>query len=776
MLLLAYLALATPFAGAQSWVPIPLTNPAALCLDGSPGAYQIKAGVGANISKFVLFFQGGGWAMSPADLLYRSTTQLGSTRRDASAPIGWATEDLLTGSAARNPHFSTWTSVGLRYCDGSSFSSHLDAPLFVGDTPLYLRGHDILAASLDQLLGAAPGGGAPSLAAATEVIVAGGSAGGLSVFLHVDYIAGRVRAVNPGVAVAGVANDGFFIDGASIWGGQHFFTGVFQRVVAMGNVSAPAQANGACMAAKAPADRWQCFLAEYTLPHLATRVFIFNSFQDQYQAMEFLSPNVSTADAPGGVTQWAPFAPCTHAPWRGCSATQYSQWVDWGAQFLPRARAAAAATRVAHGAFLTSCPTHGTCIEGRCTTITLRNGQHPMGALLAWLNDASAAPGKHWTEDAPWPAAWSPAGVAPPNPTCAAPWAPAPLPLPPSPPPLPLLTKLGTGPVIGPSGVPGTQDFCGARDMGLAAAGDTLNLVYSGYSNCTAGQLECGRIGCCQLMFSTLPTPPPGSSAQPSNATRVGAVLPPPGAGYYPLTTDAQMLFDGGRWHMFATVMPMGPPEGARRNIAHLIAAGGAGAMPTSGWAYASTSILPALPAWAPIAVDEPRVYPAAAGGGWIMYLGAQGNNNGNFAWCLGYLTAPSLDGPWAPSEGCIIGSGTRAGYQAEAFVAFRARGVFYVLVNVLGEDGYRGTTWLKNITGDLWAAPAQTGPFSLVAPGFLNRGAPGAWDSGYAYVTALAGGYDLVEGGTLWGAYMGGAGGFPGGGPISIGLFALSL
>ena len=70
-------------AAAQTWVPVPLTDPAALCLDGSPGAYQVKPGAGENATKFVLFFQGGGWAMSPADLRYRAGTALGSTRGDA---------------------------------------------------------------------------------------------------------------------------------------------------------------------------------------------------------------------------------------------------------------------------------------------------------------------------------------------------------------------------------------------------------------------------------------------------------------------------------------------------------------------------------------------------------------------------------------------------------------------------------------------------------------------------------------------------------------------
>lgn len=33
------------------------------------------------------------------------------------------------------------------------------------------------------------------------------------------------------------------------------------------------------------------------------------------------------------------------------------------------------------------------------------------------------------------------------------------------------VSKSAANPVIGPSGIPGSQDFCGARDMGIARAG-----------------------------------------------------------------------------------------------------------------------------------------------------------------------------------------------------------------------------------------------------------------------------------------------------------------
>lgn len=345
------------------------------------------------------------------------------------------------------------------------------------------------------------------------------------------------------------------------------------------------------------------------------------------------------------------------------------------------------------------------------------------------------------------------------------------------------LTKYGAAPVIGPSWIPGSQDYCGARDMGMALGADgVLSLVYSGYNACNGSQPTCGPTGCCQLMFSTLPPPPRDGSRGP-NATRLGTVLPPPGPGYFNLTTDAGLLFDAASdtWHMWVTEMPTGF-EGSHRQIGHLTAPGAAGVPGAAAWTYESTAVFDPLPAWSPYAVDEPRVYPATAGG-WIMYLGSQGNNNcgsGSVtpcdAWCIGYATASALNGPWRPSDGCIIGSGNSTLYQAEAFSAFTAGGVFYVLTNRLGTQGYRGADWLKNIVGDLWAAPSQTGPFTLAQASFLPRGDPGAWDAGYAYVTALAGGYDLDAAEVLYGAYMGGSGGLPGAGPISVGLFTLAL
>ena len=417
-------------ASTRLWerVLLPLATPddgaSPRCLDGSPGAYYIRSGLGANSSKFVFFQQAGGWAESPADLAYRAKSSLGSTLGDP-ATADWSIEDWLTANATVNPLFATWSSVYSRYCDGASRASHRPAALHVNSTPLWARGFDILRGTVDALLGAAPGGGAPSLASATDLVISGGSAGGLAVFLHADYIAARVRMVNPSARVVAVANDGFFVDAPSIWAGTHIFGGIVERVVEMGNVSgAPEHVNAACWAAHAQDFRWRCFFAEVSLPYMSTPIFIMNSFQDEYQAGAVIAPDPASLDEAGGVREYPLFKNCTAAPATGCNASQYYAWRGLGSQILTRAAAArdASPARARIGAFWHSCPTHGTAINGRSVSVHLRGapgGITASDALHAWL---SGATGDHGYVDAQWPNASAWPLIPVPNADCPAPY------------------------------------------------------------------------------------------------------------------------------------------------------------------------------------------------------------------------------------------------------------------------------------------------------------------------------------------------------------------
>jgi hypothetical protein len=112
-----------------------------------------------------------------------------------------------------------WNILFMKYCDGSSFSSML--PLAVPVTTqflnatsgealtahVYYRGQRIHDALLDTFVRR------HGLLEASDVVVAGCSAGGLSVYLHVDEVAARFTG-RAGARVRGLADSGFFVDAA----------------------------------------------------------------------------------------------------------------------------------------------------------------------------------------------------------------------------------------------------------------------------------------------------------------------------------------------------------------------------------------------------------------------------------------------------------------------------------------------------------------------------------------------------------------------------------
>jgi hypothetical protein len=256
------LACAASCAAAQAtgWTKVLLEGAVAegaVCLDGSPVPLYVRPGQGADAANFILFFEGGGWAESPADAAARAGTALGSSRFNITT---YASRDLLQDDCGVNPAFCRWSVAYAAYVDGASRSGDADAPAEVAGQRLYYRGARVLRATLAALLApAGVGAGMPSLSAAPRLLLSGSSAGGLTTYLHADMIADTVRAVNPSVDVRAVPEVGFFIDGASIWQGQHIMTSVFARVADYQNVTggAPEQVNAACVAATPPGERWK---------------------------------------------------------------------------------------------------------------------------------------------------------------------------------------------------------------------------------------------------------------------------------------------------------------------------------------------------------------------------------------------------------------------------------------------------------------------------------------------------------------------------------------
>ena len=394
----------------------------AVCLDGTPGGwYESLAPVSSpNATKYHLHLQGGGWGIGTKALLKRIKTRTGSS--SYWAPTARAGGGLLSVDPAQNPVTGGWNLIHIYYCDGGSFSGDAAAPLNASGTPLWFRGRRILAEVLRTLLASR------GLARATDVLLSGGSAGGLSAFLHANYV-GTMLPADATLAV--VPLSGFFLDGPNA-AGDAFFEPKMRWVFDTHNATAAvAQSNPQCLTDHANAT-WRCFLAPTVLRYARHPTFIVNSAYDSFQIPGILGA-AQGQDYPAdpssqvAVAGWAPCIASVHAnkSLSGCNATH----IDAINQFRDRmvlrqatahglAQIADAAARRASGGFLHSCVNHVGGDNAAAWAGYAIGGLVMRDAVAVWHAEASAKPpGKTATTHIGCRRA---SGAAPPlcNPTC----------------------------------------------------------------------------------------------------------------------------------------------------------------------------------------------------------------------------------------------------------------------------------------------------------------------------------------------------------------------
>ena len=360
------------------------TYPRAVCLDGSMAAYYYRAGAPADANKVRVFFQGGGWCTSTADCAARAKTPLGSNAAlpatDAD-PAGYCGASFLSQDAAMAPGFATWPGVYVPYCTGDSLTGRADAPVPFNGTEIWYRGadsRDAILADMRSFLG---------VSAATDVLVGGCSAGGLTVYLNIDAIASALAPAK----VRGVADAGFFLDHPDR-NGAPVRTTFFQWGFAAWNSSA--SLSPACLAAY-PAQQWKCIFAPYAAPYISTPVFALNSRFDSCQL------NGCELDLPTVSKGWANMSPDDQAA-----------AVDYAAAFM--AAFAPFRANALNAGFIVSCLLHceaGTANYNATLVANTAGGAaiSPGAAVLAWYNGVTPAGGSWWVDAAPLP---------PSNPTC----------------------------------------------------------------------------------------------------------------------------------------------------------------------------------------------------------------------------------------------------------------------------------------------------------------------------------------------------------------------
>ena len=169
--------------------------PLAKCLDGSPSGYYFVPATNTSVSnRFMVILEGGGMCTHDEGCTARSKTDLGSSK-NWTRTFTWNDWSLTTSDMA-NP-FRQWNKIWVKYCDGSIWSGARKSPS--NETfNLWFNGHDTITAVFEDLAKSTTVNKTGSF-----ITFAGGSAGGLGVFINYDYVASILESTLVGVPIGG---------------------------------------------------------------------------------------------------------------------------------------------------------------------------------------------------------------------------------------------------------------------------------------------------------------------------------------------------------------------------------------------------------------------------------------------------------------------------------------------------------------------------------------------------------------------------------------------
>lgn len=366
----------------------------ARCLDGSPGGYYFRPAANPSAAtKWKFHFMGGGWCQSAENCLERSKSLLGSsTYWTPSLSALWGNNagfyGLMAANNASNEYnpFGDWNFVWLAYCDGSSQTSNRDDPVMVNGTPLYMRGRALLDAHLYELESKYK-----FLSTATEVIISGTSAGGMSTYMHSSFIKSSLKV--PNARLVAVPDAGWWWDHTAYGSSDHpWLDGILKAYTpdlwnatlrgCMSKCLSEAAQNGTALAAA------MCYTQPNAYQYLDVPVFVVQSMVD-------------TANL--GLCYHAPCSFNGSLPGK-CTQTEVSSMLQFATELGDSVVNAQAPFGNRDGHFLTSCSQHEeSCRSFDWWGITI-GGQTMNSTFTTWYNSKGMAEGtsvrdKQWPSD-----------------------------------------------------------------------------------------------------------------------------------------------------------------------------------------------------------------------------------------------------------------------------------------------------------------------------------------------------------------------------------------
>jgi hypothetical protein len=304
--------------------------------------------------RFIIFFEGGGWCYNEKDCANRSNGDLGSSKDYVPdmARGDWS-NGVTSDDCDLNPAFCDHTLVYIKYCDGDSFSGAREGVVTVGDKDLHFKGHYILEAVMLDLLQNY------GLGDATDVVLTGCSAGGLSTFLHSDYVGSWFdETVKYGV----VPVSGMFQMQANNVHDEPVMPEQMQSIFELAN--ATAGVHQGCVAANTdPDELWKCNIAPTVYEHIESPIFILDSSIDSWQngcirTATRVDQSVPQDQVPNGNCGTAAgYEDCGGNP-AACSPEQIYSVIEYQSAFVRTMTNADTFWKETNGAFIYECSTH----------------------------------------------------------------------------------------------------------------------------------------------------------------------------------------------------------------------------------------------------------------------------------------------------------------------------------------------------------------------------------------------------------------------------------
>jgi len=337
------------------------------CLDGSPyGFYFVPSETGST--KWTVSINGGGWCYDEIDCYCRSKGSLGTSKVLAKSGSCNCINPNEDGSFDNHCNC-----IHLPYSDGASFSGYRAKPWPVPEDPTtgVPKGATVTFRGIKNLDGVIDFAMKHGMTNATEFVVTGGSAGGLSTFLHADRFATRLKAESANIKTIRAAPVvGYFLDhdnfkhttggkpNTPAWakpGTGANYTTWMKYVYSMQNLTFGADGGltAACNA-KHKENPWLCFMSPHMQDVIETPFFMFNSKYDAWQLGNEFQSNWVTKEEQQGVLQYGEdfmtqLAPvyengetknggmittciCHGCPWTALTLdnkTSYQHYADW---------------------------------------------------------------------------------------------------------------------------------------------------------------------------------------------------------------------------------------------------------------------------------------------------------------------------------------------------------------------------------------------------------------------------------------------------------------